>query len=44
MNFEIGNEDIEVSKLYHDIKYHTIDQLLDIFLVTPPSPASAAFE
>ncbi|KAJ9705329.1 hypothetical protein PVL29_003390 [Vitis rotundifolia] len=44
MNFEIGEDDIEVSKLYPDINYHTIDQLLDIFLTNPPSPCSAAFE
>ena len=44
MNFEIGEDDIEVSKLYPDINYHTIDQLLDIFLTNPPSPRNAAFE
>ncbi|RVX10189.1 Eugenol synthase 1 [Vitis vinifera] len=44
MNFEIGEDDIEVSKLYPDINYHTIDQLLDIFLTYPPSPRNAAFE
>ncbi|CBI25150.3 unnamed protein product, partial [Vitis vinifera] len=44
MNFEIGEDDIEVSKLYPDINYHTIDQLLHIFLTNPPSPCSAAFE
>nr|CAI56331.1 TPA: isoflavone reductase-like protein 2 [Vitis vinifera] len=44
MNFEIGEDDIEVSKLYPDINYHSIDQLLDIFLTNPPSPRNAAFE
>ncbi|KAL6313116.1 hypothetical protein AAG906_021647 [Vitis piasezkii] len=34
---------VKVSKLYPDINYHTIDQLLDIFSQIP-SPRNAAFE
>lgn len=44
MGFEIEENDIEVSKLYPDVDYTTIDQLLDIFLVNPLKPANAAFE
>ncbi|XP_027342889.1 eugenol synthase 1-like [Abrus precatorius] len=44
MNYELGENDLEASQLYPDHKYTTIDQLLDIFLVDPPPPASAAFE
>ncbi|KAL2335893.1 hypothetical protein Fmac_010339 [Flemingia macrophylla] len=41
--FEIGEDDLEASQLYHDYNYTSIHQLLDIFLVNPPAPASAAF-
>jgi hypothetical protein len=41
--FELGEEDMEASRLYPDYEYTTIDQLLDIFLVNPPKPAAAAF-
>ncbi|KAH9725153.1 Phenylcoumaran benzylic ether reductase 1 [Citrus sinensis] len=44
MNFELGEDDIEASKLYPDFKFTTIDQLLDIFLIDPPKPARTAFE
>ncbi|KAK7322464.1 hypothetical protein VNO77_25845 [Canavalia gladiata] len=44
MNFELGENDLEASQLYPDYDYKSIDQLLDIFLVDPPAPASAAFE
>ncbi|CAI8595836.1 unnamed protein product [Vicia faba] len=44
MNFELEEDDLEASKLYHDYKCMSIDQLLDKFLVDPPPPASAAFE
>ncbi|XP_073020792.1 eugenol synthase 1-like isoform X2 [Primulina eburnea] len=44
MNFEIGEEDIEASVAYPDLKFTTIEELLDIFLHDPPKPASAAFE
>ncbi|KAI4331876.1 hypothetical protein L6164_016828 [Bauhinia variegata] len=43
VNFELGENHDEVSKLYPDHKYKSIDELLDIFLVDPPPPASAAF-
>ena len=44
MGFELGEEDVEASQLYPDYKYTSIDQLLDIFQVNPPKPASAAFK
>ncbi|TKY49831.1 Eugenol synthase 1 [Spatholobus suberectus] len=44
VNFELGENDLEASKLYPDYNYTSIDQLLDIFLANPPAPASAAFE
>ncbi|CAI9754312.1 unnamed protein product [Fraxinus pennsylvanica] len=44
MNFVLGENDIEASDLYSDLKFTTVDQLLDIFLHNPPKPASAAFE
>ncbi|KAJ1406757.1 NmrA-like domain [Sesbania bispinosa] len=44
VNFELGEDDLEASQLYPDYNYTSIDQLLDIFLVDPPAPASAAFE
>jgi len=44
MNFELGEDDLEASQLYPDHKYTSIDQLLDIFLLHPLPPASAAFE
>ncbi|XP_061351796.1 eugenol synthase 1-like isoform X2 [Gastrolobium bilobum] len=43
MNFELGEYDLEASQLYPDYNYKSVDQLLDIFLVDPPAPASAAF-
>ncbi|KAK3231309.1 hypothetical protein Dsin_003190 [Dipteronia sinensis] len=43
MNFELGNDDIDASKLYPDSVFTTVDQLLDIFLIDPPQPATAAF-
>ncbi|XP_059631976.1 eugenol synthase 1-like [Cornus florida] len=44
MSYELAEDDLEASKLYPDLKYTTIEQLLDIFLHNPPKPASAAFE
>lgn len=44
MNFELGKDDLEASELYPDYNYTSIDQLLDIFLLHPLPPASAAFE
>ncbi|XP_062165300.1 isoeugenol synthase 1-like [Alnus glutinosa] len=41
--FELREDDMEASRLYPDHEYTTIDQLLDIFLVNPPMPATAAF-
>ncbi|GLT94881.1 hypothetical protein SLE2022_125960 [Rubroshorea leprosula] len=36
-NFELTEEDLEASKLYPEYKYTSIDRLLDVFLVKPPS-------
>ena len=44
MNFELGEDDIEASRLYPDLEYTTTQQLLDIFLVNPPKPTIGAFE
>ncbi|KAF7138961.1 hypothetical protein RHSIM_Rhsim07G0053400 [Rhododendron simsii] len=35
-NFEIGEDDMEVSKLYPDVEYTTVDHLLDDFMANPP--------
>ncbi|XP_073128093.1 eugenol synthase 1-like isoform X2 [Henckelia pumila] len=45
-DFEIGGDDIEASVVYRDqLKFTTIEELLDIFLHDPPpKPALAAFE
>ncbi|KAJ6763511.1 PINORESINOL REDUCTASE-RELATED [Salix purpurea] len=44
MGFELGEDDLEASRLYPDLQFKTIDQLLDIFLTNPPDLAKAAFE
>ncbi|KAJ6379496.1 hypothetical protein OIU76_016187 [Salix suchowensis] len=44
MGFELGEDELEASTLYPDLQFKTIDQLLDIFLISPPDPAKAAFE
>ncbi|KAJ6433666.1 hypothetical protein OIU84_017377 [Salix udensis] len=44
MGFELGEDELEASTLYPDLQFKTIDQLLDIFLISPPDPAMAAFE
>uniref|UniRef100_A0A6N2ME73 NmrA-like domain-containing protein n=1 Tax=Salix viminalis TaxID=40686 RepID=A0A6N2ME73_SALVM len=44
MGFELGEDEVEASTLYPDLQFKTIDQLLDIFLISPPDPAMAAFE
>ena len=44
MKFEIGEDELEASELYPDYNYTSIDEVLDIFLVDPIPPASAAFE
>ncbi|CAI8588123.1 unnamed protein product [Vicia faba] len=41
--FELREDDLETSQLYPEHNYTSIDQLLEIFLVNPPPPASAAF-
>ncbi|KAK2972586.1 hypothetical protein RJ640_020139 [Escallonia rubra] len=41
MDFELGDNDIEASRLYPDIQFTTVEQLLDVFLHDPPKPASA---
>ncbi|XP_042053170.1 eugenol synthase 1-like [Salvia splendens] len=43
-DFEIGGDDVEASSLYPDLKFSTVDEMLDVFLKNPPKPASAAFE
>lgn len=44
MNFEIEEDDIEASVAYPNLKFTTIEELLDIFLHDPPKTALAAFE
>ncbi|CAK9149870.1 unnamed protein product [Ilex paraguariensis] len=44
INFDIGSNEIDASRLYPDLQFTTVEQLLDIFLYNPPKPASAAFE
>ena len=43
-DFEIGGDDVEASLLYPDLKFTTVDEMLDVFLKNPPKPAMAAFE
>ncbi|PIN09301.1 Eugenol synthase [Handroanthus impetiginosus] len=43
-NFNLDDHEVDASALYPDLKLTTIDELLDIFLCSPPAPASAAFE
>lgn len=43
MNFELGKDILEASQLYPDLKYTSVDQLLDVFLVDPPEAVVAAF-
>ncbi|XP_020547789.1 eugenol synthase 1-like [Sesamum indicum] len=42
-NFELGENDVEASALYPDLKVTSVDELLDIFLCNPPKPANASF-
>ncbi|XP_011099091.1 eugenol synthase 1-like [Sesamum indicum] len=42
-NFELGENDVEASALYPDLKVTSVDELLDIFLCNPPKPAIATF-
>nr|AOC97443.1 eugenol synthase [Ocimum kilimandscharicum] len=43
MSYEFKENDVEASTLYPELKFTTIDELLDIFMHDPPPPASAAF-
>nr|AOC97442.1 eugenol synthase [Ocimum gratissimum] len=43
MNYNFKENDVEASTLYPELKFTTVDELLDIFLHDPPAPASAAF-
>ncbi|KAG8378427.1 hypothetical protein BUALT_Bualt08G0136200 [Buddleja alternifolia] len=43
-NFDLGENDVEASALYPDLKLTTIDELLNIFLHDPPKSYNAAFE
>ncbi|KAL7118185.1 hypothetical protein ACP275_03G119900 [Erythranthe tilingii] len=43
-DFDLGEDDVEASSLYPDLKWATMDELLDIFLQNPPKSANAAFE
>ncbi|KAI4384141.1 hypothetical protein MLD38_009905 [Melastoma candidum] len=43
--FELHEDDIEASELYSDMKFKTVDQLLDVFLAPgAPTPTRAAFQ
>nr|2QX7_A Chain A, Eugenol synthase 1 [Ocimum basilicum]2QX7_B Chain B, Eugenol synthase 1 [Ocimum basilicum]2QYS_A Chain A, Eugenol synthase 1 [Ocimum basilicum]2QYS_B Chain B, Eugenol synthase 1 [Ocimum basilicum]2QZZ_A Chain A, Eugenol synthase 1 [Ocimum basilicum]2QZZ_B Chain B, Eugenol synthase 1 [Ocimum basilicum]2R6J_A Chain A, Eugenol synthase 1 [Ocimum basilicum]2R6J_B Chain B, Eugenol synthase 1 [Ocimum basilicum] len=43
MSYDFKENDVEASTLYPELKFTTIDELLDIFVHDPPPPASAAF-
>nr|AOC97450.1 eugenol synthase [Ocimum americanum] len=43
MSYDFKENDVEALTLYPELKFTTIDKLLDIFLHDPPAPASAAF-
>ncbi|KAH6834162.1 hypothetical protein C2S53_018839 [Perilla frutescens var. hirtella] len=42
-NYDFSENDVEASTLYPDLKFMTVDDLLDVFLHDPPKPASATF-
>lgn len=42
--FDLEDKDLEGSKLYPDLNFTTVGELLDIFKCNPPKPALAAFE
>ncbi|KAH6834200.1 hypothetical protein C2S53_020822 [Perilla frutescens var. hirtella] len=42
-NYDFSENDVEASTLYPDLKFTTVDEVLDVFLHDPPKPASAAF-
>lgn len=41
INFDLGEDDIEASALYPDMRFSTIDELLDVFLNDPPEPVKS---
>ncbi|KAF8010475.1 hypothetical protein BT93_J1188 [Corymbia citriodora subsp. variegata] len=43
MSHEINEDDLEASRLYPEMQFTTMYQLLDVFLTDPPEPAMAAF-
>ncbi|KAL3503874.1 hypothetical protein ACH5RR_033715 [Cinchona calisaya] len=43
-DFDLEEKDLEASRLYPDLKWTTVEELLDIFQSNPPKPALAAFE
>ncbi|KAK7334514.1 hypothetical protein VNO80_26271 [Phaseolus coccineus] len=43
VSFDIGEDELEASLLYPNYNYTSIDKVLDIFLVDPPTPAYASF-
>ncbi|KAL8482548.1 hypothetical protein ACS0TY_028645 [Phlomoides rotata] len=43
-NFDIAEKDIEASALYSELKFTTVDELLDIFINNPPEPVLTSFE
>ncbi|CDP16499.1 unnamed protein product [Coffea canephora] len=43
-NFDLKNKDLEASKLYSNLKFTTIRELLHIFKCNPPKLVLAAFE
>nr|QRW27925.1 eugenol synthase 5 [Ocimum basilicum] len=43
-NFDLKGDDVEASSLYPDLRFSTVDELLDVFRFNPPEPAAAAFE
>lgn len=42
MNYDLKEDDVEVSMLYPDVEYTTTDQLLDMFLAGNPPPLTHA--
>ncbi|XP_052199879.1 isoeugenol synthase 1-like isoform X2 [Diospyros lotus] len=42
-SFELGEEELEASRLYPDYDYTSVDKLLDICLLSPPKPKLSTF-
>lgn len=42
-SFELGYEDLEASQLYGDYKYTTVDEFLDICLISAPETKLTSF-